>query len=182
MDAIHRGSVRSLRLDLNEERPMPPGVRICIRVALAFAIGVGLDLILGGDTYAYGERFQHQYLIGINVAWLNLLLAFLCSFALSFKWRPLRGENPIPGPWLVDFEFERLPDPVGDSDRGFHCAHDHADPGYDDRSDNTQPLAVRVHHCVDHGGASGLGRIDARTRDVLGGQSRPRAVRYRRTP
>jgi hypothetical protein len=77
-------------------------------VALAFAIGVGLDLILGGDAYPYGERFQHRYLIGINVACLNLLLTFLCSFALCFKCRPLRGGKPTPGAWLVDFDSSGL--------------------------------------------------------------------------
>ena len=86
---------------------MPLGL-IWIRVALALAIGVALDLTLGGDAYPYGERFQHQYLIGINVAWLNLLLAFFCSFALCFKGRPLRRGNSTPGAWLVDFDSSGL--------------------------------------------------------------------------
>ena len=95
-------------LDLDGERPMRPGALICIRVALAFAAGVGLDLILGGDAYPYGERFQHQYLIGINVVWLDLLFAFLCSLALCFNRRPLRGENRTLAPWLAEFDSSGL--------------------------------------------------------------------------
>lgn len=72
---------------------MPPGALICIRMALAFAAGVALDLVLAGELYPYGERFQHQYLIGINIAWLNLLFSFLCSLALCFDWRLRRGGN-----------------------------------------------------------------------------------------
>jgi hypothetical protein len=73
-------------------------------MAVAFAIGVGIDLVPGADAYPYGQRFQHQYLIGINVAWLNVLLPFLCSFALCFKWRPPRGQAPAPAAWLVDWD------------------------------------------------------------------------------
>ena len=79
-----------------------------IRALLAFAVGVGIDLILSADAYAYGERFHHQTLIGINVLWLMLLLPFLCSFALCFKWRPLRGGSPTPGNWLVDLDSSGL--------------------------------------------------------------------------
>jgi hypothetical protein len=56
---------------------------------------VGLDLILGGHTYPYGERFLHQYLIGIDVAWLNLLFAFLCSFAPVSSGDPCAEEIPL---------------------------------------------------------------------------------------
>jgi hypothetical protein len=65
---------------------------------------VGIDLILSADAYPYGECFQHQTLIGINVIWLMLLLPFLCSFALDFKWRHLRGGSPTPGAWLAAFD------------------------------------------------------------------------------
>ena len=95
-------------LDLDEKRPMSPGALMCIRVALAFAGGVSLDLILGADAYPYGVRFQHQYLMGINVAWLTLLFAFLCSLALSFNSQPRRGGNRTLAPWLVEFDSNGL--------------------------------------------------------------------------
>ncbi len=79
------------------------GVVIYIRTALAFAIGVGIDLVLFADAYPYGERYQHQSLIGISISWLGPLLAFLCSFALDFKRRGPRGESPAPG-WIAKFD------------------------------------------------------------------------------
>lgn len=72
---------------------MTPGALTWIRAALAFAVGVGIVLM----TWA-------AYLSGINVGWLELLLPFLASFALSFKWRPLHGGSPAARNWLVDFD------------------------------------------------------------------------------
>jgi len=74
-----------------------------IRVVLAFAIGVGIVLV---EAWAYG--FQHWYPIGINIVWLKMLIAFFGSFALAFKWRPLRGESPAPEPWLADLDSSGL--------------------------------------------------------------------------
>jgi len=65
-----------------------------MRTLLAFVIGVAIDLILFADTYPYGERYQHQSLVGINVIWLAALLAFLCAFALAFK--PKHGGSSVP--------------------------------------------------------------------------------------
>jgi hypothetical protein len=65
-----------------------------VRALFAFTVGVGIDLVLSADAYAYGDRFHHQNLIGINVFWLMLVLPFLCSFALEFKWRHQGGESP----------------------------------------------------------------------------------------
>jgi hypothetical protein len=56
----------------------------------AFAAGVGIVLILEAGAYPSDERFQHQYLIGIHVGRLKLLVAFLCSFALCFRSMELR--------------------------------------------------------------------------------------------
>jgi hypothetical protein len=74
-----------------------------IRTVLAFVTGVGIDLILFADAYPYGERYQHQSLIGISIFWLGLLLAFLCSFALDLKRRDPRGESPDSG-WIAKFD------------------------------------------------------------------------------
>jgi len=73
---------------------MTHGALTYVRALLAFAVGVGIDLILSADAYAYGERFHHQNLIGINVFWLMLLLPFVCSLTLEFKWRHPGGGSP----------------------------------------------------------------------------------------
>jgi hypothetical protein len=82
---------------------MTHGVVTYIRTVLAFVIGVGIDLILFADAYPYGERYQHQSLIGFSIFWLGPLLAFLCSFALDFKRRDSRGESPASG-WIAKFD------------------------------------------------------------------------------
>jgi hypothetical protein len=82
---------------------MRQGVVIYIRTVLAFAIGVGIDLILFADAYPYGERYQHQSLVGISIYWLGPLLTLLGSFALDFKGRNRRGGSPAPG-WIADFD------------------------------------------------------------------------------
>jgi len=43
-----------------------------------------------------------------DVVWLDLLFAFLCSLALCFNRRPLRGENRTLAPWLVEFDSSGL--------------------------------------------------------------------------
>jgi len=108
-----------------------------VRALFAFTVGVGIDLVLSADAYAYGDRFHHQNLIGINVFWLMLVLPFLCSFALEFKWRHQGGESPT----LAAFDFPRLADPIGHRDRADRYAHHRVDSGYDDRSYDTQPRA-----------------------------------------
>ncbi|MGB6537975.1 MAG: hypothetical protein WBF58_18645 [Xanthobacteraceae bacterium] len=82
---------------------MTRGVVTYIRTVLAFAIGAGIDLILFADTYPYGERYQHQSLVGISISWLGPLLTFLCSFVLDFKRRDPRRESSAPG-WIAKFD------------------------------------------------------------------------------
>jgi hypothetical protein len=87
---------------------MTNGALIWIRVVLAFAIGVGMVLIGWANYLIAIYKLAWLEPIGINVAWLELLLPFLCSFALCFKWRPLRGGSPTPGNWLVDLDSSGL--------------------------------------------------------------------------
>jgi hypothetical protein len=82
---------------------MKQGVVIYIRTVLAFAIGVVIDLILFADAYPYGERYQHQSLVGIGIYWIGPLLALLCSFALDFKGRNPRGGSRASG-WIANFD------------------------------------------------------------------------------
>ena len=156
---------------------MTQGVVTYIRTALACAIGVGIDFILFAEAYPYNERFQHQKsrrhqrLLGRIAAGLGLRLrAQFQGARLGRKKSRSRG-------LASGSRFPRLPDPVGIADRADPIAHHRAGPGCDQRPDDLYPLAVRVHRRVARGGSSGLGRIDARTCDVLGGQTRPRAVR-----
>jgi hypothetical protein len=86
-----------------EEWAIKQGVVIYIRTALAFAIGVGIDLILFADAYPYGERYQHQSLVGISIYWLGPLLTLVCSFILDFKGRNPRGGSRAPG-WIANFD------------------------------------------------------------------------------
>jgi hypothetical protein len=82
---------------------MKQGVAIYIRTVLAFAVGVGIDLIQFADAYPYGERHRHQSLFDIGVYWLGPLLALLCSFVLGFKGQNPRGGRPVPG-WIASFD------------------------------------------------------------------------------
>jgi hypothetical protein len=82
---------------------MKEGVAIYIRAVLAFAVGVGIDLIQFADAYPYGERYHHQSLFGISSYWLGPLLALLCSFALDFKRQNPHGGSSAPG-WIASFD------------------------------------------------------------------------------
>ena len=82
---------------------MKQGGVIYIRTVLSFAVGVGIDLILFADAYPYGERYQHQSLVGISIYWLGPLLTLLCSFALGFKEQHSRGGSLDPG-WIANFD------------------------------------------------------------------------------
>jgi hypothetical protein len=83
---------------------MTQGVVTCIRTALAFAIGVGIDFILFAEAYPYGERSQHQSLAGTDVYLVAPLLALVCAFALNFKGQDSAGKSPAPGAWLRDLD------------------------------------------------------------------------------
>ena len=82
---------------------MKPGVAIYIRMVFAFAIGVGIDLILFADAYPYSERYPHQSLVGISIYWLGPLLSLVCSFALDFKGRSSRAASRAPG-WIANLD------------------------------------------------------------------------------
>jgi hypothetical protein len=82
---------------------MKQGVAIYIRIIFAFAIGVGIDLILFADAYPYSERYPHQSLAGMSIYWLGPLLSLLCSFALDFKGRSPRAGSRAPG-WIAKFD------------------------------------------------------------------------------
>jgi hypothetical protein len=88
-----------------KEAPMTPLRRVWIRVVLAFAIGVGIVVL---EVAAYASYERNQSLIGVNIVWLEMLLAFVGAFALAFKWRPLRGGSPAPGAWLADIDSSGL--------------------------------------------------------------------------
>jgi hypothetical protein len=87
---------------------MTHGAPIWIRVLLAFAIGAGMVLIGWANYLIAVHKLAWLEPIGMNAAWLEVLLPFLCSFALCFKWRPLRGGSPAPGNWLVDLDSSGL--------------------------------------------------------------------------
>jgi hypothetical protein len=82
---------------------MKQGGVIYIRTVLAFAVGVGIDLILFADAYPYAERYQHQSLVGVSIYWLGPLLTLLCSFALDFKEQHARGGSPD-SRWIANFD------------------------------------------------------------------------------
>ncbi len=82
---------------------MKQGGVIYIRTVLAFAVGAGIDLILFADLYPYGERNEHQSLLGISIYWLGPLLTLLCSFALDFKERCPRGGS-LDSRWIANFD------------------------------------------------------------------------------
>lgn len=72
------------------------------RLLLAFAVGVGCDLLILGDLAAYGERHRYQAsaFLGIGVVWLGLALAFLGALALGLgRRRP--GFVAIPAAMLA---------------------------------------------------------------------------------
>jgi hypothetical protein len=87
---------------------MTQGGVISIRILLALAIGVGIDLILFADAYPYGERYQHQSLFGIGAFWLGPLLTLLCAFALDFTRKHSRGAGRAPGGWLASIDSSGL--------------------------------------------------------------------------
>jgi len=86
---------------------MTQGVVTYIRTLLALAISVAIDLILFADAYPYSERYQHQSLIGINVIWLALLLAFLGACALGFRRKHLREGGSARG-WIANIDSSDL--------------------------------------------------------------------------
>jgi hypothetical protein len=60
---------------------MIPNPVTASRIALAFAAGVALDLIVFLDAYPYNLRYQHQSL----AFWVTMALPFACAFLLDFK-------------------------------------------------------------------------------------------------
>jgi hypothetical protein len=82
---------------------MTQGAVTSIRILLALAIGVAIDLILFADAYPYGGRYQHQALFGIGVFWLGPLLTVLGSFVLGFKRKHPRGAGPAPR-WIASID------------------------------------------------------------------------------
>jgi hypothetical protein len=91
---------------------MTSGVTTSIRTVLAFAIGLGIDLMLFGDAYPISQRHHHQQFIGssigINFTWLIALAAFLCAFALDFKRRPPGGRTQASGGGLAALDARGL--------------------------------------------------------------------------
>lgn len=82
---------------------MKKGGVFYIRLALAFAVGVGIDLILFADGYPYDVRYRHQSLIGISIYWLGPMITLLCSFVLDFKEPRSYGGAPD-SRWIVDLD------------------------------------------------------------------------------